>query len=102
MDLETQLKSALQRKMPPSDFTSRVMSAIAAEKPAAAAPPRRLWRAAAAAAMLTLLLGGWSAHVIAERRAGVRARDQVLLALHIASAKVRYAQTQVHDIGSKR
>jgi len=101
MDLEKNLKSALGRKTPPPDFTVRVMSAIAAGE---AKPPvvRSRWlRAAAAAAMLTAIAGGWTAHQLAERRAGQRARDEVMVALHIAGAKVRYAQQQVHDIGSK-
>jgi len=48
-----------------------------------------------------VLVGAWSARQIAERREGERARDEVMLALHIAGAKVRYTQTQVHEIGSK-
>ena len=103
MDLEKSLKSALGRKTPPPDFTARVMSAIAGEQRGQARSPvlHRWWRAAAAAVMLTALAGGWTAHQVAERRAGERARDDVMVALHIAGAKVRYAQQQVHDIGSK-
>ncbi|MGZ5492231.1 MAG: hypothetical protein ACXW3E_01315 [Thermoanaerobaculia bacterium] len=100
MDLEKNLKSALGRKTPPPDFTARVMSAIAAGE---AKPPvvRSRWLRAAAAVILTAIAGGWTAHQVAERRAGQRARDEVMVALHIAGAKVRYAQQQVHDIGSK-
>ena len=98
MDIEEQLKSALRRKQPSADFAKRVMSAT--RRPGNPAT-RRHWRAAAAVLMLTVILGAWSARQIAERREGERARDEVMLALHIAGAKVRYAQTQVHEIGSK-
>jgi anti-sigma factor RsiW len=101
MDLEKSLKSALGRKTPPPDFTARVMSAIAAGEAKTPVVRRRWLRAAAAAVMFTAIAGGWTAHQVAERRAGERARDEVMVALHIAGAKVRYAQQQVHDIGSK-
>jgi anti-sigma factor RsiW len=103
MDLEKHLKSALSRKTPPPDFTARVMSAIGRQQAGQAGAPvlHRWWRAAAAAVMLTAIAGGWTAHQVAERRAGERARDEVMVALHIAGAKVHYAQKQVHDIGSK-
>ncbi|HEX9161671.1 MAG TPA: hypothetical protein VF980_08200 [Thermoanaerobaculia bacterium] len=101
MDLESQLKSALARKQPPPGFASRVVAAVN-RGPRTEERGRFRWRAIAAAAMLTVILGGWTAHEIAERREGERARNEVLLALRIAGAKVRYAQTQVHDIGSKR
>lgn len=98
MDIEEQLKSALSRKQPSSDFANRVM---AATRQTGNPATRKHWRAAAAVLMLTVLLGAWSARQIAERREGERARDEVMLALQIAGAKVRYAQTQVHEIGSK-
>ena len=103
MDLEKNLKSALSRKTPPPDFAGRVMSAVSRERQGRAGSPvfRRWWRAAAAAVMLTAIVGGWTAHQVAERRAGERARDEVMVALHIAGAKVHYAQKQVQDIGSK-
>jgi anti-sigma factor RsiW len=103
MDLEKSLKSALSRKAPPPDFGARVMRAIGSEHRRQVGSPvlHRWWRAAAAAVMLTAIAGGWTAHQVAERRAGERARDEVMVALHIAGAKVHYAQQQVHDIGSK-
>ncbi len=99
MDIEEQLRSALQRESPPAGFAQRV-AATAIRGPRPEARGLR-WRAIAAALMLTALLGGWTAHTIAERRAGERARDEVMLALHIAGSKVRYAQVQVQQIGSK-
>jgi hypothetical protein len=98
MDLEEQLKSALRPKKPSADFTSGVMERIN-RAPSTEHRVHVRWRAIAAALTVTALLGGWTAHEIAERRAGERARKEVLLALHIAGSKVRYAQTQVHGIG---
>ena len=94
MDLEAQLRQTLARKNPSPDFAARVVRA--AEK------RRTPWRAIAASVMLTALLGGWTAHAIAERRAGERARDEVLLAMHIAGEKVRHAQEHVQQIGLNR
>jgi len=98
--MEKELRNALRRKEPPADFAQRVMKEIN-RGPRTEARGQRHWRAVAAAFTLTVLLGGWTAHTIAERRAGERAKDEVLLALRIAGSKVRYAQSQVHDIGRK-
>ncbi len=99
MDLEAQLKSALARKDPPPGFRERVVR-TANRGPRSEARGLN-WRAIAACLMITALLGGWTAHTIAERRAGERARKEVLLALHIAGQKVHYAQTHVQEIGRK-
>jgi hypothetical protein len=107
MDIEEQLRSALKREQPPAGFTQRVIDATRRghaprlSRQAWAPVVHSHWRAAAAVLMLTVLAGAWSARQIAERREGERARDEVVFALHIAGAKVRYAQTQVHEIGSK-
>ena len=105
MDIEEQLRSALRRESPPAGFAQQVLAEVerrapsrGERRPRAAAAPRR-WRAAAA--VLMLLAGAWSAKQIERRREGERARDEVMLALHIAGAKVHYAQTQVQEIGSK-
>lgn len=97
MDLEEQLRRALRPKNPPAGFASRVIKRTLTRRAAPPSPAKRerALRAAAAAIMLTALLGAWTAYEIA----GERAREKVLLALHIAGSKVRYAQTQVHGIG---
>ena len=99
--MEQELKNALRRKQPSADFAQRVMNEINRGLRTEDRGLRTHWRAVAAALTLTAILGGWTAHTIAERRAGERAKDEVLLALRITSAKVRYAQSQVHDIGRK-
>jgi len=100
--LEDDLKRALARQSAPDGFTGRVMQQIDAGKIAGATPrrPSRFTRAIAAGLLLTAVAGGWAAQKAMERREGERARQEVLVALHIASAKVRTAQQHVHEIGS--
>jgi hypothetical protein len=99
--LEDDLKRALGRQSAPDGFAERVMQRIDAGE-GTGAPPRRLghWRAIAAGIVLTAVAGGWAAQKAIERREGERAREEVLVALHIASSKVRTAQQHVHEIGS--
>src|SRR4051812_12211627 len=99
--LEDDLKRALARQSAPDGFAERVMQRINAGK-IAGATQKRLggWRAIAAGLLLTAVAGGWAAQKAIERREGERAREEVLVALHIASAKVRTAQQHVHEIGS--
>ena len=87
MNLDDELKLALRRKEPPAGFTDRVLAAI--ERPAAVPVRRSRWRAAAAAALLVALAGGGEAYRI------VRAKQQMLTALHITSAKLRDARNHV-------
>src|SRR5438045_483510 len=101
MHLEDDLKGALARKSAPDGFAQRVMTRFDAGRIAGATQRRmRPWRAIAAGLLLTAVAGGWAAQKAIERREGERARAEVLLALHIASAKVRTAQQHVHEIGS--
>ena len=86
--MDNELKAALRRKEPPEGFTERVMAAID-RAGVAAEPPRRRWRYAAAAAMLVAVLAGGEAYRV------VRAKQQMLTALHITSAKLRDARNHV-------
>jgi anti-sigma factor RsiW len=103
MNLENELKRALHRESPAPGFAERVLARIEADQVRGSMPRRRpvWWRAAAASVTLVAVIGGWTAHELAQRRAaeGERAREQVLLALRIASEKVSYAQQEVHGIG---
>lgn len=99
ISVETSLRRALRRESPAPGFASRVMQRIERD----AAPKRRpWWRAVAASLTLTALLGGGLAYQVHQRRVreGEQAKEQVLLALRIAGEKVRYAQTEVRQIGS--
>jgi hypothetical protein len=90
MNLEEELKLALQRKEPHPGFRERVL--------AATRRPRHAYRNIAAAALLTLLLGGTTAHFIEERREGERAKEQVLLALRITSHKLHDTREHILEI----
>jgi hypothetical protein len=89
MNLEQELHAALRRKEPPAGFTERVLAAIDRDGAATVRPPRRAWRAVAAAVLLAALAGGGEAVRI------VRAKQQMLTALHITSAKLRDARNHV-------
>ena len=90
MDIERELKSALGRKSPDAGFADRVMARIESRETV-----RHPWRAVAAASLLTVILSGWTAREIIERRQGEEAREKVLLALRITSAKLQEAQSHV-------
>ena len=98
MNIESDLKRALRRESPPAGFASRVIARLGAE----AKPRRRApwWRAVAAGIVLTAIFGGWAVREEVRRREGERARDEVMIALRIAGAKVRTAQEHVREIGS--
>jgi hypothetical protein len=125
---EDELKLALRREEPSPGFTDRVMARIAElqrqeksrEKSAWLRrlveffqPPRMKWAMAGAMAGLLLIAGyGWRRSVENERRRlaeiaeGERAKEQVMLAMRIASAKLNLAQKKVyetagHEGGSK-
>lgn len=93
MNLENELRAALQRKSPRPDLGRRVMAHVERRTP---------YRAIAAALLMTAVLGGWTAREIQHRREGERARQEVLVALRITTEKLRTAQQYVHDIGSER
>ena len=92
--MDDELKAALRRKEPPDGFTERVLAAIDRDC-VAARPPRRGWRAVAAAALLLAIAGGGEAVRI------VRAKQQMLAALHITGAKLRGARNHIHEISTR-
>ncbi|HEY2321419.1 MAG TPA: hypothetical protein VGJ82_01025 [Thermoanaerobaculia bacterium] len=100
--LEDDLKRALATQSAPDGFAERVMQRIddAGRIAGATQKRRNPWRAIAAGLLLTAIAGGWGAQKAIERRDGERAREEVLIALHIASSKVRTAQQHVYEIGS--
>ena len=85
MNIERELKETLRRTEPPAGFAERVVRRLGE-------PPARSWkpRALAAAALLAFALGGLGVH------AAVRARNEVLTAMRIASHKVADAQRAVN------
>ena len=105
MNLEHDLKRALRRVSPAPGFANRVLERIerGPELSRREPQPRRpvWWRAAAASATFALLLGGLATYKLVEYRRGVEAKEKVLAAMQIAGEKVRLAQQEVREIGSK-
>ncbi|MGA2132759.1 MAG: hypothetical protein ABSH50_10735 [Bryobacteraceae bacterium] len=90
MNLDDELRSALQRRQPSPDFTARVLARVAAEsaRPAVRAWPR--WVAAMAASLL--LAAGAMEY---RHYQGERAKAQVMLAMRITATKLNKAQKKV-------
>jgi hypothetical protein len=87
VNIEKELKEALRRTNPPAGFAERVVRRL--ETGSAPATHWR-FRALAAAALLAFVLGGLGVH------AAVRARNEVLTAMRIASHKVADAERAVN------
>ncbi|HEY8462044.1 MAG TPA: hypothetical protein VIM99_16775 [Blastocatellia bacterium] len=119
---DDELRRALRREEPSPDFTDRVMSRVAGlrerEKPrektnwlrrfaAFFQPPQMKWTkwAMAGATAILLLAAGLGVHHrrenerrrLAEIAEGERAKEQVMLAMRIASAKLNVARKKVHE-----
>ncbi|MGH9769305.1 MAG: anti-sigma factor [Blastocatellia bacterium] len=119
---DDELKQALCREEPSPDFTDRVMARIAElqkqEKPREKTdwlrklaeffqPPRMKWAMAGAMAVVLLIVGFGvqrsrenERQRLAEIAEGERAKEQVLLAMRIASAKLNVAQKKVYETAS--
>ena len=91
-DFEGELRSALRREEPPSRFAARVMARTGAQ-----APRRKGWLTAAIAACLLLSMGGFEYR----QYQGRKAKQELLLALEIASGKLNMAQKKVNDLGRR-
>ncbi|HUJ16195.1 MAG TPA: hypothetical protein VL284_20565 [Thermoanaerobaculia bacterium] len=91
MNLESELNVALQRVDPPEGFAERVMESVrdGSRRPAEAVR-HTMRRALAAAALIAAMLGGWGVHET------LRARNELLTAMRIASHTVAQAQKQVN------
>jgi hypothetical protein len=91
VNIDTELKDVLRRKDPPAGFADRVVRRLPLTRPAATLSPLRGARGLiAAAALLAFALGGLGVH------AAVRAKNEVLTAMRIASHKVADAQRAVN------
>jgi hypothetical protein len=116
---DDELRRALRREEPAPDFTDRVMARVSElrkqEKPREKTdwlrklveffqPPRMKWATAGAMAVL-LVIAGFGVHYrrenerrrLAEIAEGERAKEQVILAMRIASAKLNVAQKKVRE-----
>lgn len=91
-DFEDELRSALKRKDPPTGFPDRVVKRLK--------PRARLshgWIAAAIAACLVFSVGGFEYR----QYQGRKARQQLMLALEIASSKLSVAQEKVFELNRR-
>ena len=116
---DEELKLALRREEPSPDFTDRVMARVAElrkrEKQGEDAgwlrrlaeffqPAQMKWAMAGAMAIL-LVIAGFGVHYrrenerkrLAEIAEGERAKEQVMLAMRIVSAKLKVAQKKVNE-----
>jgi hypothetical protein len=102
MDLDRQLAEALRRKAAAPGLADRVRRRIEQEEQrrADARFSRGVMQRVAAVLILLTALGAWGGWHRVEQVRGERARRDVLLAMHIASEKVRAAQSEVRRIGS--
>jgi len=92
--LEDELRQALRRREPPAGFAERVLAR--ARQRQTHYPPLFHWRWLAAAAALVVLAAGL--YFFEERRRrleGERAKQQVMLALHLTGSKLRLAQQRI-------
>ena len=116
---DDELRLAFRREEPSPDFTDRVLARIAElqkqEKPREKTdwlrklagffqPPQMKWAMAGAVVVVLLIAGfGWRRSLENERRRlaeiaeGERAKEQVMLAMRIASAKLNVAQKKVYE-----
>jgi hypothetical protein len=119
---DEEMRKALRREEPSPDFTDRVMSRVTElqrqEKPREKTgwlrrlveffqPPTMKWAMAGAMA-IALVVAGFGVHYrrenelrrLAEIAEGERAKEQVILAMRITSAKLNIAQKKVHETAS--
>ena len=110
--LEKELKNALRREEPAANFTERVLARLQptpAHKPSWSEALRNFFRlsslrwatAAAFCLAFTVGYGAYRRHQQTVAR-GEIARQQVMLALHIASSKLNFAIKQVHRTDESR
>jgi len=105
--LEKELRKSLRRENPSANFGARVAERVAR------AGRRRFWwpsilswpqfRWAAVAAMCLLILGGiiYRRERQMRRIEGEAAKQQVMIALRIASAKMKLARTRVQGLSQR-
>jgi hypothetical protein len=119
---DEEMRKAFRREEPSPDFTDRVMARVAEsqrqEKPREKTdwlkrfveffqPPTMKWAMAGAMA-IALVVAGFGVHYrrenerrrLAEIAEGEHAKEQVILAMRIASAKLNIAQKKVHETAS--
>ncbi len=110
--LEHELKNALRREEPAADFTERLLARLPSMPAGKPSWSEALWnlicrpalRWATAAAFCAAFAVGYFAYRRHQQTVarGKMARQQVMLALHIASSKLNFAVKQVHRTDESR
>lgn len=101
-DIERELREQLAPRPAPLGFATRVLARIdERERAKAVRMPFWRWIAAAAVLIATFALAGGQWEVRRQRRIeGEHARDQVMLALHIAGSTLNAVQQKVQNTGN--
>jgi len=107
-NLEDELRRALRREEPPADFADRVLARL--NQPAAPSwwerfsvlmkPPRLQW--VAVTLMVSILLPTAALRYRREqqvRAEGERAKERLLIAVHVAGSRLHHAQRKVLEGG---
>jgi hypothetical protein len=92
--LEQELKHALDRKDPSTDFAERVTAAAAGGAVPARRPVRVLPRWLPIAAAVLLIAGSGAAY---RHHQGTLAKDRVMLAMRITAGKLNHIQAHVRE-----
>ncbi|HWX91326.1 MAG TPA: hypothetical protein VNY29_01740 [Terriglobales bacterium] len=102
---EEQLRTALRREEPDANFSTGVLARLAEERDRVAWWRLRLPQLRFAIAMALLVavfgFGLYRYEQQRQRAAGRAARQQVMVALRIAGAKIHLAQTKVQGIAQR-
>ena len=94
MDIDQELRKALERREPPEGFAGRVMARLPAQR-------RRPWRAAAAVAAIAFVSGGAYEYDRARRvrHEAAIVKEQLAYALGVTSEKLQEVQQKVMKKG---
>jgi negative regulator of sigma E activity len=108
--LEEQLRQALRRERPPDDLAARILARARAgaadqsswwERIGAWLRPSRMRLVAVTALVLVAVIGVRYEQYRAEQDAGERAKQEVLLALHVAGSKIHLVQQRVQHLSEQ-
>jgi hypothetical protein len=102
---EEELKKALSRREPAGDFTARVLAKLNASQAAHERMPflkwpAISWRFVPLLALLVALVSGLAYRQHARTVKGERAKQQLMVAMHIAGSQLRQAQLRVKQVES--
>src|SRR5262245_14878296 len=95
--VERDLREALRRREPPSDFADKVLARTRQSESARHRAPIWGWLAAAAAVVLLIVGGNTFIQEQRRRAEGERAKEQLMVALRITGSKLRDARVKIRS-----